>query len=314
MAIKHNKVSAVSDSGDTSLVQPSDWNDSHDIDNSGLALPVVNDALANPANTVVIGAGQTAGCVRLKYRASNETNFTGIQGSLIQREFRAAIPTNGDVTVTAIGCNITKVGTAAARFANSTSLLNASTRAGQVSAATAGAFAGYRSNAAMLLPPGVSVGTGYRLQMLFGITDTGTVSGARMFCGATPVGVATNVEPSALVNSVGIAQLSTDATQLYLVYGGTTAQTPIPLGTDFPVTPGKWYYLELYARYGTVESIDVMLRNLTEDKTYATQLTGDATQIPLVNLAVNLWRCNNATTQAVALDFGGWQVEKDLPI
>lgn len=32
MAITHAKVSGVSDSGDSTLVQPSDWNDNHDID------------------------------------------------------------------------------------------------------------------------------------------------------------------------------------------------------------------------------------------------------------------------------------------
>jgi hypothetical protein len=32
MAITHQKISALPDAGSTSLIQPSDWNDSHDVD------------------------------------------------------------------------------------------------------------------------------------------------------------------------------------------------------------------------------------------------------------------------------------------
>lgn len=52
MAIVHSKVSAVADGGNASLVQPSDWNDDHDIE-SGTTFPspiLVTPALGTPAS------------------------------------------------------------------------------------------------------------------------------------------------------------------------------------------------------------------------------------------------------------------------
>ena len=58
---------------------------------------------------------------------------------------------------------------------------------------------------------------------------------------------------STILNQIGVAQLSTSSTQLYLICNGTVAQTPIPLGITFPpkngvnATEGIFYDLSIFA-------------------------------------------------------------------
>ena len=52
MPIKHNYVSAIADDGDTSKVQPSDWNDSHDL--STLTLDEIAAGTTNKAFTATL--------------------------------------------------------------------------------------------------------------------------------------------------------------------------------------------------------------------------------------------------------------------
>ena len=110
-------------------------------------------------------------------------------------------------------------------------------RLGYVSSATAGSLAGqYISVAQFSAGSGSYDGSGFFYICRFIPSSASTVSGMRFFVGmSSNISAATNVDPSTLTNSIGVGQLSTDATQLYLCYGGSAAQTTIALGaTYFP--------------------------------------------------------------------------------
>ena len=133
--------------------------------------------------------------------------------------------------------------------------------------------------------------------------DAATVSGARAFVGlSSSVAAATNVEPSTLTNCIGIAQLSTDATQLYVVYGGSAAQTAI--ATGIAITTGNSYDLSIYSPVGSTNTVYITVQNLEAGTSYSTTLTGTAgTALPTnsTSLLARAWRCNNATALACTI-------------
>ena len=209
-------------------------------------------------------------------------------------------------------------GTATARVVATTNLFTRVKRLGYVSAATAGSLAGHYDTIAQHTTgaggtPGVG---GFFYVCRFGISDPATVAGARMFVGmSSTVAAPTNVEPNTLLNSVGIAQLSTDATQLYIVYGGSAAQTAIALGTNFPPTAvsAVWYELALFAP-PTGANVGYKVTNLTTGNETSGTLTGTSgTQFPASTtlLAHRTYRTNNATALAVGLDIGSVYIETD---
>ena len=119
---------------------------------------------------------------------------------------------------------------------------------------------------------------------------------------------ATNVEPSSLLNAIGIAQLSTDATQWHLIASGSSAQVAQPLGTALGA-PGTLtadaYQLVVYAPAIPANTFYVRARNLRTGVESATfTLTGTAAQIPQSTtlLAPKIWRTNNATALTPAFD------------
>lgn len=207
----------------------------------------------------------------------------------------------------------TIVGTSTARNVATTNALTRMKRRGLVSAATAGSLTHQRGGSGTTGVAQYTTGTsgsyplgGFMFVHRFGISDAATVSGARMFIGlAASTAAPTNVEPNTLVNCVGIAQLSTDATQLYLVYGGTSAQTAIALGaTDFSISTTTPIELALFAPAAAVRLIYYQVTNLANGNKVTGTLSGTAAQIPdsTVLLCPHMWRCNNATALAVGVD------------
>jgi hypothetical protein len=228
----------------------------------------------------------------------------------------------GNVTtvpgVTGIG-TITAVGTATARNVAATNLLTRSRRLGYVSAATGGSLTGHYSPAAQYTCGTGTLG-GFFYSCRFAFSDAAAVAGARAFVGlSSSVAAPTNVEPSTLTNCFGIAQLSTNSTQLYLVYGGTSAQAAIPLGTDFPpmaaagATNGVLYQLTITATKNPASSYEVLVERLGTDFSYSGTFSPAGVTSPgnTILLAHRAWRCNNATALAVGIDVGDVYVETD---
>lgn len=219
----------------------------------------------------------------------------------------------------------TTLGTVTARnVAVSTNLLTRMKRLGYASAATAAAFCGHWQPAAgAQLTTGDGAGKGgFFYSCRFAITDPAAVAGARFFAGLSNLTVApTNVEPSTLTNCIGIAQLSTSSTQLYLVYGGTAAQTAIALGTNFPPMQGVGagngvaYDLSIFCAPNSNGVVNVRLERLGTAFVYETTLTptvvGTQTPASTVFMGHRIWRTNNATLLATAVDISHVYTEQD---
>lgn len=210
----------------------------------------------------------------------------------------------------------TTVGTATARSVATTNRANRMKRLGLVSAATAGSLASAYHNAALQYTCGSGSldGSGFMLAQTWVPSNAAAVSGERRFVGIQASTAApTNVEPNTLTNCVGVAQLSTDATQLYLVYGGSAAQTAIALGTNFPgnTLSTVAYELIIFAPWWVANTYYIQLTNLANNAVYTTSLTGSATVVPQSTTLTSWrqWACNNATALAVGHDLGQVYIE-----
>lgn len=216
----------------------------------------------------------------------------------------------------------TALGTATARTVATTNLMSRTRRLGYVSSTTAGSFCGHYVTAAQYtVGNGTGLG-GFFYSVTFSFSDPAAVSGVRAFVGlSSSVATPTNVEASTLTNSVGLAQLSTDTTQLYIVYGGSSAQTAIALGTNFPpmqstgVTGGTIYNLILYS--AGLDNGVINYRVERVGTTYFTEGTltpsvvGTQTPASTTLLAHRAWRCNNATALAAGIDVVNIYIETD---
>ena len=212
--------------------------------------------------------------------------------------------------------SMTATGTLTARNVAATNLFTRTRRLGVVSAATAGALAGIRTSAAQITTgDGAGLG-GFFFTCRFGISDAAAVAGARMFVGMqASVAAPTNVEPSTLVNAIGVGHGAAD-TNLKLFYGGTTAQTPIDLGANFPTNTLSTELYELTLFAASTESGTVYYRVLRVNTGHVATgtLSGGAAVLPTstVLLApINSYRTNNATALAVGIDHGYFYLETE---
>lgn len=251
--------------------------------------------------------------------------FTTYQPNLGRNNVMMWDTTVGTTTFTTVGIAgpNTALGTPSSPTPATTSFFTRLIRLHSVSSAVAGNFAGWYSTSAntnILTTGGASSPAtgGFFCVIRFGVSDAATVSGARMFVGlSSSVAAPTNVESNTLTNSIGVAQLSTDSTQLYIVYGGSTAQTAIALGTNFP--PGTLstdvYELALFSPPSLNNTVYYQVTRLNSSVAPATgTLTGTAgTALPAntTYIGPRMYRTNNATALAVGLDVMSVYLETD---
>lgn len=208
------------------------------------------------------------------------------------------------------GISIASTGTPAVRTQTNLNYVTRQKRAGLASAATVGALAELRGAGAYLNSGSGTIndGNGFFYKIIFVPSNAAAVSGERFFCGlSASLSASTNLEPNTLTNSIGIAQLSTDASQYYLVFAGTSNQTtaigaavgvPNGLSADVyelnihsPQTPANTYYIEL--------------KNLRTGVSFTSTKTASTSTIGVQNgtyLTHKIWKTNNATAAAVAFD------------
>ena len=321
MSIKHPFVSGKADGGDASLVQPSNWNENHIIDSEVTFPAVASPATPSAGNFSLFGK-----------TLATRTMSAAIGPSGMDYVFQPAIwrqkvgiwsPPGNSTTVPGVfGTGAWGIsGTATNRSVDTTNLMTRMRRLAYVSSAGAGSLAAIRVNQAQYSAgDGAGLG-GFFMSFRFNYSDAAAVSGVRAFTGvASSTNAPTNVEPDTLVNSIGISQLSTDSTQLYLVYGGSSAQTAVALGTDFPpfdgavgVTTGVAYDLTIFASPNTANTFNVRFERIGTSFVYNTTLSGAASVVPQSStlLAPRMWRSNNATALAVAFDLANFYVETD---
>ena len=211
----------------------------------------------------------------------------------------------------------TAVGTATARNWASTNLLTRQKRLGYVSVATAGGISQLYLGAAQWSIGNAAGLGGFFGVFRFGVSDAATVSGARMFIGMTSsIAALTNVEPTTLLNCIGVAQISTSA-NLQIVYGGSAAQTAIDLGVNFPANTlsADSYELILYSPSNVNNVCGYKVSRLGTAYIAEGTITAatPGTQLPLTTtaLAPRFFRTNNLTALSIGLDFVSMYLHSD---
>jgi hypothetical protein len=205
--------------------------------------------------------------------------------------------------------------TATARNVATTNLFTRLRRLGYVTATTVGAVGQWRVNASQFTVGDATSGLGgFTFIMRFGISDAAAVSDARMFIGMRTNTTPTNVEPSTITQCIGVGHNAAH-TNLHIFYGGTSAQTPIDLGVNFPITHGSVNVYEL-ALFSAPNSGDVhyqVTRLNTGHVATGTIVNSGATVLPTNTtlIGVNCYRTNNATALAVGLDVMSAYIETD---
>jgi hypothetical protein len=203
------------------------------------------------------------------------------------------------------------IGTTTAANIATTNLFTRMRRISFISSATAGSLSSFRVAVAQ-----VTMGGFYKI-IRFGCSDPATVSGARQFCGViTSTGAPTNVEPNTLVNCIGIGNGAAD-TNLSIFYGGSVAQTPISLGSNFPANTlsSDAYELALFAPSNQY-CVYYEATRLNTGNVATGVIAGDGAAYvlpPPSTLLTFSWnfRTNNATALSVGLDIMSDYIETD---
>jgi hypothetical protein len=291
------------------------------------------DANGNPAGAWEIGFGTllTATtlsriCVCESSNANALVNFTGNlrvwsnqSAFLGMDEFATSqcgawAPAGGSATAPSVFgiAALTVLGTATARNPATTNRFTRSKRIGYVSATTAAALAGPYINSTGSQHYSIGAGTvgGFMVRLRFGCSDPAAVAGARQFVGLrNSTAAPTNVEPNSVTNSFGVAQLST-STNLFLMWGGSTAQTSVDLGANFPAAGLSTDLYELIL-FSPKTPANMVLYNLerigsgfSTSGAFPNATPGTTMPANTLLLAPALWRTNNATLLAVGIDVG----------
>ncbi len=212
---------------------------------------------------------------------------------------------------------LTLVGTATARNVTNTNLFSRMRRLGLVSAATVGGLASFRQTVAQVYLGDGSGYQGFFKVMRFGISDAAAVSGARMFVGiSSSVAAPTNVEPSTLLNSIGIGHGAAD-TNLRLYFGGSSAQPSIDLGANFPTNTLSvdMYELVLFSPPNQNGVLNYRVTRLnTNHQASGTLPVSNGVNLPATTLPLSFcwgYRTNNATALAVGIDIVSDYIETD---
>jgi hypothetical protein len=159
---------------------------------------------------------------------------------------------------------------------------------------------------------------GFMKVIRFGISDTATRSSARMFMGmSSSTSAPTNVDPSTLTNIIGIGHGASDS-NMKLYHSGSTAQTPIDLGSNFPknTLSTDVYELILFAPPNTLNTVHYRVTRLNTNHVAEGTLTATnaGVQLPSATILLNMtwgYRTNNTNSGAVGLDIMSDYIETD---
>ncbi len=209
------------------------------------------------------------------------------------------------------------VGSLATRSIATTNVFTQMRRLGFVSSATAGSLASGRvAFAQVAIGNGSGVGGFYKI-CRFGCSDASTVAGARQFVGLSATTTApTNVEPSTLTNVIGVGHGASD-TNLLMYCGGSSAQTPVNLGANFPANTlsADPYELAIYSPSSDSTHVYWEVTRISTGDVATGTFTGvSGTDIPSPTTLLTYqyaWRCNNTTAKAVGLDIMSDYIETD---
>ena len=206
----------------------------------------------------------------------------------------------------------TATGTATTRNVATTNIVTQQRRLGYVSGTPAGNLAGFRNAAAQFFRgngPGLG---GFHLIIRFANSDAATVAGARGFVGLWATTTApTNVDPSTLVNIIGVGSDAAEANLSIMHNDGAGVATKIALGAGFPARTLSTDAYELILFCGPNEAtvryrIENLVSGVATSGTISTDLPASTTL-----LGIQGWTNNGATGLAVGIDLINCYIETD---
>lgn len=253
--LKHKKTSAIPDGGDSSLVQPSDWNDDHQV-NGGFDLPFENVS-APPANTVRLFGGKLGGRMMPAFEAPDGVTAF-IQPSFAKRRVALWSAISDTTSTSSFGLPGAAMGTATVAGINPSSLPASVRRLDYlVTTASATAIAGWASSSGInnhIFIGSTAAYGGFHIAGRFGGATGMTNAAHRFYAGLSSTAMNySDVEPSSRANLIGVGYDSGDANWQLMHKTGTGEVTKVDLGANFPRQVGdrsKMYDLVLYCVAG----------------------------------------------------------------
>jgi hypothetical protein len=229
----------------------------------------------------------------------------------VNQAVTALLPNGGVATYGLIGMAVTETGTATARACGSGHVTKEQ-RIGFVSSASAGNSAGFFATTKNINPSAIdtSIG-GYNFTCIFVVSSASPVANGRAFVGLyATAGVIGNVEPTSLVNMIGIGWDAGDATMRIMHNDGSGTATEVDLGANFPTTTVSQDIITFnlfhpcggaYPRY--------TVRNLQTGVTTQGMITSANQPAQGTMLGPQVWINNGATAAAVGIDIALLQIE-----
>jgi hypothetical protein len=253
MAVKHAKTSAINDTADASLVQPSDWNADHTVV-GGVDLPL--ETVTAPAANNVRLFGRKVGGRMMPAFVEPSGLDTALQPSLARNKVAWWTAVGNGTGVSQLGMAANTVGTATTASVATTNLHTAMRRLDYLvttASTTAIALLQTGTGSANQFFRGTGGLGGFHAVFRFGGATGMATSTHRFYAGFTSISTITDIEPSARDNIIGAGYDSTDANWQIMHKTGTGAVTKINLGASFPrqsADRSKMYDLALFCAPG----------------------------------------------------------------
>lgn len=308
MGIKHTFVSGKTDGADTSQVQPSNWNAEHQIDSNGIVMPAGASPTAPASGNVRIFPKSQGGRIMPAFMGPSGLDSV-LQPHLAKNGWGIWKPTFTGTTVTAIGGPaLTATGTATSAPWSATSLHTRTQRVDYlVTTAATTAVAGYRVASATW-----RLSDGFHFIFRTCPATGSTVGTRRCFIGMqASTGAPTDVNPSTLLNIIGVGYDSADVNWQVMTNSGTGAATKTDTGIVRPSADRQTMYsIMVFAPPGGAW-VGIRIVDESTGATYeSAQLTAD---IPATTqtLCPNCYTSVGGTSSVVGLTFGGMWFDTD---
>ncbi len=144
--------------------------------------------------------------------------------------------------------------------------------------------------------------SGIYFDCVWGHADAATVTETRSFCGVRQGGDVGNVNPSTLINIIGVGNDTGEANLQLMVNDGTGTATKTDLGANFPsnTLAADMYRLQIFAAPGA-SSVNWVLTRLNTGNVSSGSVSADIPALTTM-LGFTLFRGNGATALACRYD------------
>jgi hypothetical protein len=308
MALKHKKTNSVPDEGNTSLVQPSDWNDDHIVDTDGVRFQV---ATVNPANPIAnegklfLFDEDSFFTPELDFFTFKRNNGRQIR---LQPDGAHVMETNWygiNNFIQAIGTTATITGTATVANESATNIYTQTRKVeALVTTAATDAVAGFRSsNTSLTVGSPVDNVGGFYVEAIVGRAIGVATATSRFYAGvinstAAPI----DVEPSSLFNQISFGCDAADV-NYQIMHRGTGAVTKIDLGAAFLVDVldrSELFKVQFFSPPGTTQSVKYRVTRLSNGATATGTIT---TNLPSSStyLGFRVWASVGGTSSVIGI-------------